>query len=122
MTQLAELSNMPPAPFSSASGFKNATLRQMVHVAIGAELIRMQSTNILGGKAGSNAIDTATEAPPTFDGGQSSVTIPGGQVAYSDLIDYGHQCRLLVLMLTVLRPWLDNFPLRIFKHPQNAKQ
>lgn len=104
MPQLVESTNMPPAPFSGASTFKDATLRQTVHISVGGERIRVQIANIfggsdlpitaaslalpVGGKPGSNAIDPATVAALTFDGGKSSVTIARGQSVYSDPIDY----------------------------------
>ncbi len=75
-----------------------------MHVSIGASRIRLQISNTFGGgelpitaasialpadgKVGSNAIDTATLAALTFDGGKSSISIPRGQMAYSDPIDY----------------------------------
>lgn len=83
--------------------FRDATLRQTLHMSIGASRIRVQFSNTFGGsdllitgasiahptgsKVGVNGIDTSTLAGLTFDGA-SSVTILRGQVAYSDPIDY----------------------------------
>jgi hypothetical protein len=83
--------------------FKDATLRQTLHMSIGASRIRVQFSNTFGGndlsitgasvalpagsKIGVNGIDTATLAGLTFKGA-NSVTIPRGQVAYSDAIDF----------------------------------
>ncbi|OAA65499.1 Esterase, SGNH hydrolase-type, subgroup [Niveomyces insectorum RCEF 264] len=105
MPQLVEQSNMPPASFSGGGAtFRDATLRQTLHMSIGAPRIRVQISNTFGGsdlpitsaslalpaggKVGSNAIEPATLAALTFDGGKPGVTVPRGQMAYSDPIDY----------------------------------
>ncbi|KAK0720137.1 SGNH hydrolase-type esterase domain-containing protein [Lasiosphaeris hirsuta] len=104
MPQLVESSNMPPSPFSSGGVFKDATLRQTLHLSIGAERLRFQISNTFGGsdlpitaatialptggKAGVAGIDTATLKTLTFNGGSESIKIARGQVAYSDPIDY----------------------------------
>src|SRR4051812_18562301 len=83
--------------------FKDATLRQTLHMSIGAERIRIQFSNTFGGsdlpitaasialptgtKIGVNGKDTATLKGLTF-GGASSTTIPRGQTIYSDPIDF----------------------------------
>lgn len=86
--------------------FRDATLRQTLHMSIGASRIRVQLSNTFGGsdlpitgasialptgsKVGVNGIDTSTLAGLTFNGA-SAVTIPRRQVAYSDAIDYAIQ-------------------------------
>ncbi|KAI1644739.1 SGNH hydrolase [Daldinia loculata] len=103
MPQLVEPNNMPPSPFSGSAAFKDATLRQTLHLSIGAERLRFQISNTFGGsdlpiteasialptggKAGVDGIDTATLKGLTFNG-SSSVTIPRGQVAYTDPVDF----------------------------------
>lgn len=124
MPQEVESSNMPPSPYvgfvptlvllvcvsnrilvqgGGGATFKDATLRQTLHMSIGAERIRIQFTNTFGGsdlpitaasialpagtKVGVNSIDTATLAGLTFKGA-ASVTIPRGQVVYSDPINF----------------------------------
>ncbi|ERT01051.1 hypothetical protein HMPREF1624_02288 [Sporothrix schenckii ATCC 58251] len=104
MPQLVEQSNMPPSAFTGGGAtFKDATIRQTVHISIGAPRIRVQLSNTFGGsdlsitsasvalpeggKVGSNAIDPATLAALTF-GGKPGVNVPKGQIAYSDPIDY----------------------------------
>ncbi len=83
--------------------FKDATLRQTLHMSVGASRIRVQFSNTFGAsdlpitgasialptgsKIGVNGIDTATLAGLTFKG-SSSATIPRGQVIYSDAIDF----------------------------------
>lgn len=83
--------------------FKDATLRQTLHLSVGAERLRFQISNTFGGsdlpitaasvalptggKAGVGGIDTATLLGLTFNG-SSSATIPRGQVAYTDPIDF----------------------------------
>lgn len=105
MPQEVESSNLPPSPFSGGSTmFKDTTLRQTLHMSVGASRIRVQFTNTFGGsdlpitaasialptgtKVGVNAIDAATLGGLTFKGGASSVTVPRGQVIYSDPIDF----------------------------------
>ena len=84
--------------------FKDATLRQTLHLSIGAERLRIQISNTFGGsdlpitaasialpsggKAGVAGIDTATVKPLTFNNGAASITIPRGQVVYTDPIDF----------------------------------
>ncbi|KAK4031783.1 SGNH hydrolase-type esterase domain-containing protein [Parachaetomium inaequale] len=104
MPQLVEQSNMPPSPFTGGGGvFKDATLRQTLHLSIGAERLRLQISNTFGGsdlpitaasialpqggKPGVAGIDAATLKPLTFNG-STSITIPRGQVAYTDPIDF----------------------------------
>lgn len=83
--------------------FKDATLRQTLHMSIGGDRIRVQISNTFGGsdlpitaasvalptgsKVGVNGIDTATLMGLTFKGA-SSVTVPRGQVVYSDPVDF----------------------------------
>lgn len=102
MPQLVEQSNLPPAPFTGAGVFRDATLRQTLHVSIGAERIRILISNTFGGSAlpitaaslalptggaaGVSTIDTTTLRGLTFNGA-SSVTIPQGQAVYTDPID-----------------------------------
>ncbi|KAI0425715.1 SGNH hydrolase-type esterase domain-containing protein [Xylaria sp. FL1042] len=102
MPQLVEQSNLPPSPFTGSGVFKDATLRQTLHMSIGAERIRIQISNTFGGSAlpitaaslafptggaaGISGIDTATLRGLTFNG-SSSVSIPQGQVVYTDPID-----------------------------------
>ncbi|KAK3685202.1 SGNH hydrolase-type esterase domain-containing protein [Podospora appendiculata] len=104
MPQLVESSNMPPSPYSSGGVFKDATLRQTLHLSIGAERLRIQISNTFGGsdlpitaasiafptggKAGVAGIDTSTLKQLTFKDGAESITIPKGQVAYTDPIDF----------------------------------
>lgn len=103
MPQLVEPNNMPPSPFSGAAAFKDATLRQTLHLSIGAERLRFQISNTFGGSdlpiteasvalpaggnAGVNGIDTTTLKALTFNG-SASIMIPRGQIAYSDPVDF----------------------------------
>ncbi|KAK3951730.1 SGNH hydrolase-type esterase domain-containing protein [Pseudoneurospora amorphoporcata] len=104
MPQLVESSNMPPSPFSSGGVFKDATLRQTLHLSLPADRIRLQISNTFGGsdlpitaatialptsgKAGVSGIDATTLKPITFKNGSEGITIPRGQVAYTDPIDF----------------------------------
>lgn len=103
MPQLVEPNNLPPSPFSGSAAFKDATLRQTLHLSIGAERLRFQISNTFGGsdlpitgasvalptggKAGVDGIDTTTLKGLTFNG-STTITIPIGQVAYSDPVDF----------------------------------
>ncbi|RDW84219.1 SGNH/GDSL hydrolase family protein [Aspergillus mulundensis] len=105
-TQEVQPSNLPPSPFGGASAdfqFRNTTLRQTVRVSVGAERLRFQFSNLFGltdlpitaasvalpegGVAGVGEIDTSTIKGLTFDGADS-LTIPPGEIVYSDPIDY----------------------------------
>ncbi|KAI3321011.1 SGNH hydrolase [Xylariaceae sp. AK1471] len=103
MPQLVEQSNLPPSPFTGSGVFKDATLRQTLHLSIGGERFRFQISNTFGGsalpitaaslalptggQAGVSGIDTATLVGLTFNG-SSSVNIPQGQVVYTDPINF----------------------------------
>ncbi|KAI0855470.1 SGNH hydrolase-type esterase domain-containing protein [Xylaria cubensis] len=102
MPQLVEQNNLPPSPFTGNGVFRDATLRQTLHMSIGAERIRILISNTFGGsalpitaaslalptggEAGVSGIDTTTLRGLTFNGA-SSVSIPQGQVVYTDPID-----------------------------------
>jgi len=105
MPQLVEQSNLPPAPFTASNAvFNDATLRQTLHLSIGAQNIRIQISNTFGGsdltidaasialptggKAGVSSIQAETLKGLTFNNGYESVTIPKGSVAYTDSIDF----------------------------------
>jgi lysophospholipase L1-like esterase len=88
--QLVEPSNNPPSP-----GLSNNTLRQIVHVSIGGDTLRirfsnefstspvtMNSVHIAISK-GSGVIDTTTDTPIFFDG-KPSVTMPPDSAVTSD--------------------------------------
>ncbi|EMR68227.1 putative lipolytic enzyme protein [Eutypa lata UCREL1] len=103
MPQLVEPENLPPAPFTAAAVFQEATLRQTLHSSIGADRIRLQISNTFGGselpitlasvalptggQAGVGEIDVETLVGLTFNG-SDSVTIPAGEVVYTDPVDF----------------------------------
>ncbi|KFY12897.1 hypothetical protein V491_06617 [Pseudogymnoascus sp. VKM F-3775] len=104
MPQLVEPNNLPPSPFTSQDAvFNDATLRQTLHVSIGAERIRIQISNTFsgtdlqiteaaialpsGGESGVGSIEASPIAGLTFNGA-ASVIIPKGEVVYSDPIDF----------------------------------
>lgn len=92
---LADAGNTPPAP-----GFKDSTLRQIVHVSIGGRQIRVRFSNAFGASpltissahvavsSSGSAIRRETDKPLTFHG-ELSVTIPPGALMYSDPLDFG---------------------------------
>lgn len=83
--------------------FQEATLRQTLHSSIGADRIRLQISNTFGGselpitlasvalptggQAGVGEIDVETLVGLTFNG-SDSVTIPAGEVVYTDPVDF----------------------------------
>jgi lysophospholipase L1-like esterase len=93
--QLTEPRNLPPAP-----GLSGNTLRQVVHVSVGGERLRVRFSNAFGTSpvtltaarlavsVGDGAIDPATERVITFAGGPE-VTIPTGGDISSDPLAFG---------------------------------
>ncbi|KAH8593961.1 SGNH hydrolase-type esterase domain-containing protein [Bisporella sp. PMI_857] len=103
MPQLTEVGNLPPVPFNATeSQFANSTIRQTVHLTLGASTIRLRLSNAFGvndlpitgvtvalpvnGSSGVSAIQTNTLKVVTFSG-NSAVTIPNGALAVSDPIN-----------------------------------
>ena len=88
--QLTEERNLPPEP-----GFVDTTLRQVAHVSIGGQTLRVKFSNAFGDSpltllsahiarsAGGSAVDPATDRALTFRG-EPSVTIPVGALMVSD--------------------------------------
>ncbi len=88
--QLAEPENRPPAP-----GLSDATLRQIVHVSVGGERLRVRLSNAFGSRPlsiaavhiapslGGSKISVESDEAVTFNG-TPSVTIPAGALAVSD--------------------------------------
>ena len=94
--QLTEPGNLPPAVLASS------TLRQFVHTTIGGKHLRVRFSNAYGtspvminsahvalsaGSLGSGNINPATDKALTFHGAPA-VSIPPGEVIYSDSCDY----------------------------------
>jgi lysophospholipase L1-like esterase len=92
--QLTETQNNPPPP-----GLANNTLRQVVRVSIGGTRLRLRFSNQYGSgpvtlnavhlarSTGTSSIDTSSGKTLTFSG-NGSVTIPTGQIAWSDAFDF----------------------------------
>ncbi len=92
--QRGDAKNAPPPP-----GFADATLRQIVHVSMGGERLRVRFSNAFGASpltitsahvalaAGGSAIRPQSDKALTF-GGQPSVTIPAGAPMISDPVDF----------------------------------
>jgi lysophospholipase L1-like esterase len=92
--QLTEPRNLPPPP-----GLASNTLRQVVHVSMGGEKMRVRFSNAFGNgplamavvrvavSAGGSAIKTETEKVLTFSG-QPSATISVGETILSDTLDF----------------------------------
>ena len=92
--QLVEQRNNPPDP-----GLSNNTLRQVVHVSIGGERLRVKFSNEfsespvtmhsvhIAVSTGSDSIDTNTDVALSFDG-KEEVTIKPGTAIISDSFDF----------------------------------
>ena len=92
--QLVDKSSEPPAP-----GLANTTLRQIIHVSIGGQRLRVRFSNAFGTTPltivsahialpdGTSKIKTDSDKPLTFHG-QQSVTIPSGALMISDPLDF----------------------------------
>jgi lysophospholipase L1-like esterase len=84
---------------SAEPAFKDGTLRQIVHVSIGGQSIRLRFSNTFGNtplaissahvalSAGNGAIQPKSDTALSF-AGQPSVTIPPGAPMYSDPISF----------------------------------
>ncbi len=92
--QTTEDANLPPSP-----GLSGNTLRQIVRVSIGGSRLRLRLSNEYGTSPvvlssthvarsqGGGAIDTATDKALSFNGA-AAVTIPAGQLVWSDPFDF----------------------------------
>ncbi|KAK6428096.1 hypothetical protein LTR95_015764 [Oleoguttula sp. CCFEE 5521] len=108
MPQLTEYANLPPPPFNqSGLVFPNSTIRQTLHMSIGASQIRVRISNAFGAvelpitkatiayplagsgynKTGSPLIDTTSLQTLTFSG-NNSIVIPNGALAVSDPLNF----------------------------------
>ncbi|KAH7402781.1 lipolytic protein-like protein G-D-S-L family [Pyrenochaeta sp. MPI-SDFR-AT-0127] len=111
MPQLVESNNMPPSPFSSGGVLKDATLRQTLHMSVGASKLKIAISNTFGGSdlpitAGSIGLPTGgaagvsgIQASPLAGitvGGKSSFTVPRGQVVISDEIAFEVQPQSMI--------------------------
>ncbi|KAF2034306.1 SGNH hydrolase [Setomelanomma holmii] len=101
MPQLVESSNMPPSPFMNLSGgvLKDATLRQSLHMSVGASKLIIAISNTFSGSdlpitaasiglptngaAGVSGIQASPLAAVTV-GGKASFIVPKGQAVISD--------------------------------------
>ncbi|KAF2157578.1 extracellular GDSL-like lipase/acylhydrolase [Myriangium duriaei CBS 260.36] len=104
MPQLTEYTNLPSPPFNQSNlTFPDTTIRQTLHMSIGASQIRLRISNAFGisplpitainialpfnGSSGTSAIQTSTIHQLTFSGNQS-IVIPNGALAVSDPINF----------------------------------
>ncbi|KAF1961767.1 SGNH hydrolase [Byssothecium circinans] len=104
MPQLTEPANLPPAPFNqTGTVFINSTIRQTLHMSIGASQIRLKVSNAFGvtnlpitaatvalpenDTAGIHQIQASTVQKVTFSG-EDSISIPNGALAVSDPLDF----------------------------------
>ena len=104
-------STLIPTQTSSSAVFNDATVRQTLHMSIGADRIRIQISNTFGGsdltitaasiglspggKAGVSGIAASPLLGLTFKGA-ASVTIPKGTVAYTDPIDFSVKAQSMI--------------------------
>ena len=103
MTCLHFFSALPRLQNQTNLVFANSTIRQTLHISIGAEQIRVRLSNAFGttdlpitavtialpfnGSAGASAIQPGTVKSLTFSGNASAV-IPNGALIVSDPIDF----------------------------------
>ncbi|GJJ14397.1 hypothetical protein Clacol_008661 [Clathrus columnatus] len=104
MPQLTESTNLPSPPFNETGlVFFNTTIRQTLHMSIGADTIRLRISNAFGvtnlpitavtialplnGGVGVSAIEPHTLQKVTFSG-DTSVSIPNGALVISDPINF----------------------------------
>ncbi|KAF2001490.1 SGNH hydrolase [Amniculicola lignicola CBS 123094] len=115
MPQLTEPANLPPAPFATptlsnspfqnqtGAVFVNSTIRQTIHVSVGASQIRLKISNAFGltnlpitavtialpvnDTAGIHQIEPKTVQKLTFSG-KDSISIPNGALAVSDPLNF----------------------------------
>jgi len=100
MPQLTEPGNLPPPPFTTATGvFIDSTVRQTLHTSVEGRRLRLRISNAFGdtaltitaahvalpdgGAAGVSAIRPGSDRALTFQG-RDSITIPAGAQAVSD--------------------------------------
>lgn len=117
--QLIERGDLPPAPSLS-----NNTLRQEVYTSIGGEQVRVRISNEFGnGPVTLNTVHVAVSVgggciEPDSDralcfGGAHSVTIPQGQAAFSDPLDFS----LAPLAKIALTVHFGSLPGAVTGHP-----
>ncbi|KAF8200192.1 SGNH hydrolase-type esterase domain-containing protein [Pholiota molesta] len=112
MPQLTEPANLPNPPFNQTGlVFPNSTIRQTLHMSIGAEQIRLRISNVFGGSdlpitavtialpvngsAGVSAIQKNTLKTVTFSG-DASVQIPNGALVVSDPLNFPVQPQSMI--------------------------
>lgn len=104
MPQLTEPANLPPVPFNQTGAvFVNATIRQTLHMSVGASQFRLRISNAFGltnlpitevtvalpvnGSAGVHQIQPSTLQKVTFSG-SPGISIPNGALAVSDPLNF----------------------------------
>lgn len=117
--QLVEPYNNPPSP-----GLSNNTIRQIVRVSIGGEVLRVRFTNEFSSSPlvmnsvniaiskGSGSIDSLTSTPLTFNG-STSITIPAGKAVASDPVNFS----LKPLTDVAITIYFGQVPADITGHP-----
>lgn len=117
--QRGDVHNAPPAP-----GFTDATLRQIVHVSIGSNELRVRFSNAFGSSplkivsahvalsGGGSDIQPGTDRPLSF-GGLPEATIPAGALIVSDPVEF----KLPPLSNLAVTMYLNGAPGSITTHP-----
>ena len=89
----------PGSAFLAPVSFDNQTIRQVVHISVGGNLIRVKLSNAYGAaalaigevhvalSAGGSSIVPGSDQTLTFSG-QTSITIPNGALALSDPVPF----------------------------------
>jgi lysophospholipase L1-like esterase len=109
--------------FADMSLLQGLTLRQIVHISIGGQTVRVRFSNEFGKEtlrisaahiaktATPGAIQPGSDKALTFRG-QSSATIPAGALIYSDPLDF----ELTPLSNVTVTIYLKNFPNAVTTH------
>ncbi|KAF2187253.1 SGNH hydrolase [Zopfia rhizophila CBS 207.26] len=119
MPQLTEPANLPPAPFNQTGAvFVNSTIRQTLHMSVGANQIRLRISNAFGitslpitavtvalptdDTAGIHQIQSQTLQPVTFSG-EPSISIPNSALAVSDPLNFKIKPQSMITVTIYLR-------------------
>jgi len=133
MPQLTEPGNLPAPPYNGTSVvFQNSTIRQTLHMSLGAERIRISVSNAFGvtdlpitamtvalplnGSAGQNEVLLETLQTVTFSG-QASYLIPKGALAISDPLNFKIKPQSVLTVTTYLADGQRSQTNAITSHP-----
>ncbi|KAI0029199.1 SGNH hydrolase [Vararia minispora EC-137] len=131
MPQLTESTNLPNPPFNGTTGvFRDATIRQTLHMGLNASFIRLRISNAFGTSSlgvtavtlakpsppvsGASAIDASTLQNLTFSG-SPSFSIPDGALLVSDPVEFAVHASDTISVSMFLANGQDGFD--VTSHP-----